>query len=593
MTFKGLLTTGSLFVYPQTPSLWYNISIKDGGYMGSKQKGVAYLRVSTGMQVEGYSLDAQMASIDRYAKAFDIDIVKTYKDEGKSGKSVEGRDKFISMLKDIETGVINIDFVLVFKLSRFGRNSADVMTYLQRLQDSGVNLICVEDHLNSAYGSGKMMITVLSAVAEIERVNILEQTMAGRRQKAEEGKWNGGFPPYGYSINEEDVLEIEEDEAKAVRIIYDKYVNDNMGFNAIAKYLNRQGIKKIPRKNGTLTQWSAKLVKDIIDNPVYKGYIAYGRRTKEKVKGTSNEYKTVRQEDYIVARGKHEPIIPEELWEEAHELRLETGIKSPSSIGRDRIHLLSGILRCPECGGPMYTNKNSWTRKDGTYVERHYYVCSRAFQARGVECNYKAGLRKDIIEPDIIEAVRALVKNPLFAEEVKVKIGKEVDTTEIDKEIENYKKSLKQARAVKDTLEREIDTLPHDTPHRERKVQGLNRRLDKAFDELIEVEVKIDDLLLKREAVASNALNLEEVYKVLENFDLLFDKMSEEDKRKTVAYLIKEVEVYKEPQGKTLSRLKSINFNFPVYYKGSTTDKVLWDKETHVECIVGIRRTDS
>lgn len=89
--------------------------------MGSKQKGVAYLRVSTGMQVEGYSLDAQMASIDRYAKAFDIDIVKTYKDEGKSGKSVEGRDKFISMLKDIETGVINIDFVLVFKLSRFGR----------------------------------------------------------------------------------------------------------------------------------------------------------------------------------------------------------------------------------------------------------------------------------------------------------------------------------------------------------------------------------------------------------------------------------------------------------------------------------------
>lgn len=143
------------------------------------------------------------------------------------------------MLKDIETGNINIDFVLVFKLSRFGRNSADVMTYLQRLQDNGVNLVCVEDHLNSAHGSGKMMITVLSAVAEIERVNILEQTMAGRRQKAEEGKWNGGFPPYGYLLGEDDILVINEDEAKAVRIIYGKYINDGMGFNSIAKYLNR------------------------------------------------------------------------------------------------------------------------------------------------------------------------------------------------------------------------------------------------------------------------------------------------------------------------------------------------------------------
>ena len=552
------------------------------------KKAVAYLRVSTGMQVEGYSMDAQLASIERYAKVYDIEIVDTYKDEGKSGKHIAGREDFIRMLKDIEAGTINIDFVIVFKLSRFGRNSADVLTSLQRLQDNGVNLICVEDGLDSSKGVGKLMITVLSAVAEIERVNILEQTMAGRRQKAEEGKWNGGFPPYGYSINEDDILIIEEAEAKAVRIIYDKYVKDEMGFDSIAKYLNRQNIPKVPRENGTLTQWSSKLVRDIIDNEVYKGYIAYGRRTKEKVKGTANEYRTVKQDpgNYILAKGLHEAIIPEELWEEAHELRKETGIKSPSSIGRDRIHLLSGILRCPNCSGPMYTNKNSWTLKDGTEVERHYYVCSRAFQARGVECNYKASLRKDIIEPDVIDAVRDLVKDPLFAAEVKDKIGKEVDTTEIDKEIKNYNKNLKQVKNSKETLERDMDSMSKDEPFYEEKWQDKNKRLDGMYTELYEIKLKLDDLILKREAVASNALNLEEVYKVLENFDLLFDQMSEEDKRKTVAYLIKEVEVYKEPQGKTLSRLKSINFNFPVYYKGSTTDKVLWDKETHVESII-------
>ena len=66
------------------------------------------------------------------------------------------------------------------------------------MQDFGVNLICVEDGIDSSKDSGKLMISVLSAVAEIERENILVQTMEGRKQKAREGKWNGGFAPYGY-----------------------------------------------------------------------------------------------------------------------------------------------------------------------------------------------------------------------------------------------------------------------------------------------------------------------------------------------------------------------------------------------------------
>ena len=562
----------------------------------TKKKAVAYLRVSTGMQVEGYSLDAQLASIERCAKAYGYEIVKIYKDEGKSGKSIEGREAFIRMFEDIESGDLNIDYVMVFKLSRFGRNTADVLTSLQRLQDNGVNLICVEDYLNSEHGAGKMMITVLSAVAEIERINILEQTMAGRRQKAAEGLWNGGFPPYGYSLKEGGILEINEEEAKAVRVIYDKFVNDGMGTNGIAKYLNRQGYAKIPRKNGTLTKWSAKLVKDIIDNPVYKGYIAYGRRRKVKKKGTANEYRMERQAEYPCNKGKHEPIVSEELWEAAHELRKETGVASPPSSGRSRLHLLSGILRCPECGGPMYTNKNGWTRKDGTDILRYYYTCSRVYQARGIECQYTASLREDLIDNEVVEAVRDLVRDPLFAQEVKNKIGKEIDTSEIDKELENYRKALKQAKAVKETIEREIDTLPYDAPHRERKVQDLNRRLDRAYDELIDIEQQIDDLILKRQAIENNALTLEQVYKVLENFDLLFDVMSEEDKRKTISYLIKEVEVTKEPSGRkkssTKSRLRSITFNFPIHYKGSEGDKILWENGTHVECVTLMSRVE-
>ena len=101
----------------------------------------------------------------------------------------------IVLLDNIENGIDEVQFVLVFKLSRFGRNAADVLNSLQRMQDFGVNLICVEDGIDSSKDSGKLMISVLSAVAEIERENILVQTMEGRKQKAREGKWNGGFAP--------------------------------------------------------------------------------------------------------------------------------------------------------------------------------------------------------------------------------------------------------------------------------------------------------------------------------------------------------------------------------------------------------------
>lgn len=124
-----------------------------------------YTRVSTNMQVNSYSLDAQKEKLKRYAE-------------------------FQRMLDNIENGTDEVQFVLELKFSRFGRNAADVLNSLQRMQDFGVNLICVEDGIDSSKDSGKLMISVLSAVAEIERENILVQIMEGRKQKAREGKWN-------------------------------------------------------------------------------------------------------------------------------------------------------------------------------------------------------------------------------------------------------------------------------------------------------------------------------------------------------------------------------------------------------------------
>lgn len=148
----------------------------------NKIKCYIYTRVSTSMQVDGFSLDAQKEKLRKYAEFQDFTVAGEYSDEGKSGKSIEGRIEFQCMLNDIATGKDNVQYVLVFKLSRFGRNAADVLNSLQLMQDYGVNLICVEDGIDSSKeDSGKLMISVLSAVAEIERENILVQTMEGRK----------------------------------------------------------------------------------------------------------------------------------------------------------------------------------------------------------------------------------------------------------------------------------------------------------------------------------------------------------------------------------------------------------------------------
>ena len=136
-----------------------------------------YTRVSTTIQVDGFSLDAQKERLYKYADYQGLIVVREYRDEGKSGKNISGRPEFMRMLHDIEDNRDGIKYVLVFKLSRFGRNAADVLTSLQKMQDFGVNLICVEDGIDSSKDAGKLMISVLSAVAEIERENIRVQTM--------------------------------------------------------------------------------------------------------------------------------------------------------------------------------------------------------------------------------------------------------------------------------------------------------------------------------------------------------------------------------------------------------------------------------
>lgn len=382
----------------------------------SKEKIKVYLytRVSTTMQIDGYSLDAQKTKMKAFCDYNEYEIAGEYEDAGKSGKSIEGRIAFNQMMDDIKSGKDEVSYVLVFKLSRFGRNAADVLATLQVMQDFGVNLICVEDGIDSSKDAGKLMISVLSAVAEIERENIRVQTMEGRMQKAREGKWNGGFAPYGYSLID-GKLEVNEEEAVAIRMIFDQYVNTDLGANGIAKYLENHGIHKIARQNGTNPLFDAALIRRIIQNPVYSGKISYGRRRTEKVHGTRNEYRQVRKDDYLLVDGLHEALVSEEVWEQA-QVKVAAQAKKYEKVNRDKgekIHLLSGILKCPVCGSGMYGNKAIKKRKDGSnYKDFYYYGYKHRNMTRGHKCDYRRQVHEEMLDAAVAEVISKLVSNP-------------------------------------------------------------------------------------------------------------------------------------------------------------------------------------
>lgn len=546
-----------------------------------KTKVYTYTRVSTAMQIDGYSLDAQKSRMKAFAEYNDYEIVREYEDAGKSGKSIEGRVQFSQMMDDIKEGKDGVSYVLVFKLSRFGRNAADVLSTLQIMQDFGVNLICVEDGIDSSKDAGKLMISVLSAVAEIERENIRVQTMEGRIQKAREGKWNGGFAPYGYQLVD-GKLEINEKEAVAIRVIFDQYVNTNIGSNGIAKYLENHGIRKIQRQNGKNPLFDAHLVRLILRNPVYCGKIAYGRRRTEKVHGTRNDYHLVEQENYLLVDGLHEAIVSEEIWQAA-QVKLLAQAKKYEHVnkGKDtRTHLLSGIVKCPVCGAGMYGNKCIKHKKDGTkYKDFYYYGCKHRTMTRGHKCDYRKQINEELLDDAVAEIIVALVSKPKFATMMQEKINMKVDTSTIDQEVANHEKQLRQYYSTKSKLMEEIDSLDPDDRHYIKRKADLDDRLYRMYDKIEEEENLLVEARAKKQAIEAEKLTADNIYKVLIYFEKLYGVMNDVERRRFIEALISEIQIFPErqPNGQWL---KSIKFKLPII--GENMELSL-DNDKHVE----------
>ena len=205
---------------------------------------------------------------------------------------------------------------------------------------------------------------------------------------------------------------------------------------------------------------------------------------------------------------------------------------------------------------------------------------------RGKHCEYKAMLKKTDIEPMVIEAIREIVRNEEYAQAIKKRIGVQIDTKAVDKELEGYQAKLKEVDLNKTRLEREIDSLPADAKYRERKLHDMTLRLDSLYDVIVELEEKIEDARLRRDAIKQQAITLENIYKIMVNFDCVYNIINDEEKRNVVTALIKEIEIYRNDESEY--PLKRIGLNFPVFKDGGEVTELLWDKGNTVETVMSL-----
>lgn len=281
-----------------------------------------YVRVSTDIQVEGYSIDAQIELIKAYLKSKEWNDYKIYTDPGFSGKDLN-RPKIKELIKDIKNGFI--DCVLVYKLDRISRSQKDTLYLIEEVFNKyNCGFISIRESFDTTTPFGKAMIGILSVFAQLERETILERTRLGLRKRAEEGLWRGGGKlPFAYDYNKDSGLLIINPERQII-------------FNMM-KTLRIQGYSY--HKLQELTGIDESMIQSILNCKINLGLITY--------KGE-------------IFNGKHQAIITNEEYKQ-----LKAVEKNRSRNKGSKHYLLSGKIYCGKCGAKYRYQK--WGKRTVCY----------------------------------------------------------------------------------------------------------------------------------------------------------------------------------------------------------------------------------
>lgn len=340
-------------------------------------KAVIYARFSSSAQREE-SIDTQIRECMAYARKHDMTVVNVYQDKAKSGRTAN-RPSFQKMIKDSENK--GFDAVLLYTLDRFARNRFDAAYYKAKLKENGVKVHYVKQDIGDGPES-ILLESMMEGYAEYYSASLSRAVKAGLEENAIHCIFAGGKIPYGFYVDENRKLAIQEDEATIVRRAYQQYA-DGMSKTEIANYNNSRGYRT---RNGK--KFNGEFFDRIFKSEKYRGVYLHG---------------TFRTEGGIPA------IIDNQLWERC-QLRRREVQKVRSKYKAKDIYLLTPNIYCGVCGDHMYGE--SGTSRNGTVYT--YYKCISKKKHR-CECT-KRNEHKDEIEDAVIKLIE---KNLLTDENVR------------------------------------------------------------------------------------------------------------------------------------------------------------------------------
>ena len=488
-----------------------------------------YARVSTEEQAEhGYSIDAQLDNLRQYCKLYNKKVVGEYVDRGVSGKEMTKRHELQKLLRDAERGMV--DEVIVWKFNRMSRKTKDLLEIVERLDKNNVYFRSFSESFDTSTPMGKFALQMMGAVGELERNTIIDNVKMGMKQRARMGYHNGGAclgyktveVPGGDRKNKKTMLAIVPEEAIIVRKIFESYASGK-GFRAIANQLNREGHRT--KKGNT---FGTDSIREIITNPVYSGIIRYNR-----FEGWSEKRRRGKTSNPILTEGKHEAIVDKELWEKVQALFAQKSKACPRVY--DSGNLLTGLIRCPECGTPMVISRSHYKLRDGTKSVQRYYSCG-SFKAKGSSVCHANSVRADYAEEYVLSRIKKVLKHPRMLADIVSAVNKKRagGASSLAQELMAIEANLEQLENRKRKILEvyEFDGMDRDT---------LAMRLEELAEKTSSLQTRKTEIECDIGGEAIQEVSLELVRELLEKLCVISEHSSPEQKKAMLHLAIKEI----------------------------------------------------
>ena len=317
----------------------------------------AYCRVSTDKADQLNSLEAQKEFFSEYTQRTGDVLVKLYADEGISGTKIKNRKEFLRMMADAEKGMF--DMVVVKDISRFARNTVDLLQNVRKLKALGIETQFLTANMTSM-GNSEFVLTIFGALAQEESANTSKRVKFGKKLNAEKGRVPNIVYGYDKTIGDYFNLEINKEESKVVKQIYKWYTEEGYGAAKISNMLNEKGYRT--KRN---CKWSQNAICRILTNEIYTGKIINGKQ--EISDFLTGQRREKDETEWLVVERPELRIIEDEVFEKAQEIL--RGRNAAFNLNHERQsnkYLFSTLIKCKECGWSfrrtVRTYKNTYVR---------------------------------------------------------------------------------------------------------------------------------------------------------------------------------------------------------------------------------------